>query len=466
MRRPKRSDDRGRRACGRTVQARLALIPALLVSAATPGLAGDLAAAGTAAPSSVASDDFLTRPYLFGDLGRSRLKEQGIDISGGLVNETVGNLSGGTQQTGANAGQASIQALFDLEKLANITGGTFGITLVGRWGDNLAEVANIPALMLMNEVYGRGNIVRLVDFHYNQALFDGAVDIKVGRLAVGADFGFERCDFINLTFCGSVPGNIAGNYIFNWPVSQWGGVLKVHLTDDLTFSAAVYDENQTYLSVQAKWALLPSWPSGSEGALVPLELKWTPTLWNLSGTYKIGGWFDTATADNAVTSINGQPQLISGLPYAQDYGRYGFYVSFIQQLTGNAQGPNPKQGLWSFFNFTYADPRTSTQLYQVAWGLQQHGTFAGRPDDDIGFAIGTTGINPRLATAQAEANWLGLGPGYVQHNEYVLEAYYGFQATGWLNLKASLQYVIDPGGYTSPVNENAWVVGLRTTVAF
>lgn len=457
MRRSKRSIDR--RHDGARGLPRLDLITALLCFAAAPALAGDPAGTG-------AEDDFWTRPYLFGDLGRTRLKEQGVDISGSLVNETVANLSGGTRQTGANAGQASIQALFDMEKLAHITGGSFGITLVGRWGDNLAEVADIPALMLLNEVYGRGNIVRLVDFHYKQSLWDGAADIKVGRLAVGADFGFDRCDFINLTFCGSVPGNIVGNYIYNWPVSQWGGVVKLHLTDDLTFSAAIYDENPTYLSVQAKWALLPSWPSGSEGALVPMELKWTPTLGNLSGIYKIGGWFDTATADNAVTSINEQPQLISGLPYAQDYGRYGFYVSFIQQLTVNTNGASPKQGLWSFFNFTYADPRTSTTLYQVAWGLQQHGTFAGRPDDEIGFAIGTTGINPRLATAQTEANWLGLGPGFVQHNEYVMEAYYGFQATGWLNLKASLQYVIDPGGYSSPVNENAWVVGLRTTVAF
>lgn len=448
------------------MNARLGLIATLFMCGTAPALAVDSAANDAGAPPPVTQDDFSTRPYLFGDLGRTQLKAQGIDISGGLVNETVVNLTGGTQQTGANAGQASIQALFDMEKLAHITGGTFGITLVGRWGDNLAELADIPALMLLNEVYGRGNIVRLVDFHYSQSLWDGAADIKVGRLAVGADFGFDRCDFINLTFCGSVPGNIAGNYIYNWPVSQWGGVLKLHLTNDLTFSAAVYDENPTYLSVQAKWALLPSWPSGSEGALIPMELKWTPTLWNLAGTYRIGGWFDTATADNAVTSINGQPALVSGLPYAQDYGRYGFYFSAIQQLTGNASGPTPKQGLWSFFNFTCADPSTSTTLYQVAWGLQHHGTFAGRPDDEIGFAVGTTGINPRLATAQTEANWLGIGPGFVQRNEYVLETYYGFQATGWLNLKGSLQYVIDPGGYSSPINQNAWVLGLRTTVTF
>jgi porin len=51
------------------------------------------------------TDDFWTRPYLFGDLGRTRLKEQGIDIGLTLGNESVGNLSGGSRNTAANAGQ-------------------------------------------------------------------------------------------------------------------------------------------------------------------------------------------------------------------------------------------------------------------------------------------------------------------------------------------------------------------------
>src|ERR1700754_4911795 len=43
----------------------------------------------------VDADNFWTRPYLFGDLGRTQLKEQGIDLGLTLGNESVGNLSGG-----------------------------------------------------------------------------------------------------------------------------------------------------------------------------------------------------------------------------------------------------------------------------------------------------------------------------------------------------------------------------------
>src|SRR5271170_3713672 len=39
----------------------------------------------------VDADDFWTRPYLFGDLGRTQLKEQGIALSLDLIDEAVGN---------------------------------------------------------------------------------------------------------------------------------------------------------------------------------------------------------------------------------------------------------------------------------------------------------------------------------------------------------------------------------------
>jgi porin len=102
------------------------------------------------------TDDFWTRPYLFGDLGRTKLKEQGIDLGLTLGNESVGNLSGGDRNTAANAGQLWFGAKLDMGKLAGIQGGTIGLTLVERFGSNLNAEAGIPALQLTNEVFGRG----------------------------------------------------------------------------------------------------------------------------------------------------------------------------------------------------------------------------------------------------------------------------------------------------------------------
>jgi porin len=188
-------------------------------------------------------DDFWSRPYLFGDLGRTRLKEQGISLALTLGDEAVTNLSGGARNTSANAGQLWFEAKFDMAKLAGIQGGLFGVTLVDRFGKNLNSEAGIPALQLTNEVFGRGNILRLTEFYYQQKLFDDRLVLKGGRLPVGSDFFFGQCEFLNLTFCGGQPGNIQGGYIYNWPVSQWAGVVHYNFTKEWQLSVGVYDAN-------------------------------------------------------------------------------------------------------------------------------------------------------------------------------------------------------------------------------
>ena len=411
--------------------------------------------------------NFWTQPHLLGDWGgyRSRLENLGVAFNIQGVDEAVANLSGGLQRTVQEAGQVGLQSKFDLQKLIGLAGGSFEVTLVSRWGGNLAADAGIPALQLLNEVYGRGNIVRLEEFAYKQQLFDDRIELSLGRLAFGDEFFSFSCDFVNLTFCGAAPGNIVGDYIYNWPVSQWAAVGKLNLPANLYLKAGVFDSNPAYLDTTPNVALLPSFPDNSQGVIVPIELGWKPKFGALMGDYKIGGWYNSSAAPNVAESVNGEPILVSGLPGLPGHGRYGFSTELQQQLTHDASNPDPKNGLYAFFNATVADRRTSTQNYQIAMGLFQQGVGS-RPRDGYGVAVGTTHVNANIADAQAQANSLGVGPGYTQHNEYATEAWYGWQATGWLNLKFDAQYVICPGGYTTPSNRNAFVVGIRTTVDF
>jgi porin len=72
--------------------------------------------------------------------------------------------------------------------------------------------------------------------------------------------------------------------------------------------------------------------------------------------------------------------------------------------------------------------------------------------------VGTTHVNSAA-----------LGPN-AGGNEVPIEAWYGWQATGWLNLKFDVQYVINPGGrgYNAAgvKTDDAWVLGMRTSVKF
>ena len=407
------------------------------------------------------ADDLWTRPYLLGDLGRTKLKEQGISLALTLGDEAVTNVTGGAKNSAANAGQLWFQAKFDLAKLAGIQGGTVGLTLVDRFGHDLNTEAGIPALQLTNEVFGRGNILRLTELYYSQRLFDDRLELKGGRLPVGSDFFFGECEFNNLTFCGGQPGNILGGYIYNWPVSQWAGLVHYSLTKELKLSVGVYDANPNYLTTSdPSIYFLPGIPASNPatGLLVPVELTWSPSG-PLFGTWRFGGWYDNAsTIDGGLPGIIATIPGVGGVPdqnLGDQRGRYGVYGSILQRLT--VDGPKT-QGWYTFLNTTVADHRTSYQDYQIAWGVKHTGTFASRPEDEVGFAVGTTHVNSAALSPNAGGN------------EVPIEAWYGLQATGWMNLKFDAQYVINPGGRgynaAGKKTDNAWVLGLRTTVHF
>ena len=103
-----------------------------------------------------------------------------------------------------------MQAEFDLQKSLGLQGARFLVTLVDRWGRDAATDAGIPALQLLNEVYGRGNILRLEQFAWDQKWFDDRIETTAGRMAFGDEFFTYPCDFINLTFCPGQAGNLVG----------------------------------------------------------------------------------------------------------------------------------------------------------------------------------------------------------------------------------------------------------------
>ena len=271
------------------------------------------------------ADYFATTPHLFGEWPsvRSKLSDPGIDVSLTGVDEAVLNLSGGLRDNAQEAGQVALQAKFDLQKSLGLQGASFLVTLVDRWGRDAATDAGIPALQLLNEVYGRGNIVRLEELAWNQKLFGDVIEITAGRLAFGDEMFTYPCDFINLTFCPGQPGNLVGNYIYNWPVSQWAAVGKLNFGSEGYFKAAVFDSNTDYLSTKPNPALWPAFPDDSQGVIVPAEVAWTPNFGGLAGSYQFGGWWNSDAAANVATSINGEPILVSGLPGIPGHGRYG-----------------------------------------------------------------------------------------------------------------------------------------------
>lgn len=116
----------------------------------------------------------------------------------------------------------------------------------------------------------------------------------------------------------------------------------------------------------------------------------------------------------------------------------------------------PAKGWYFYLNTTVADHRTSFRDYQVSLEFKHAGTFASRPLDEVGIWVGTTHANSTALSPNAGGN------------EVPIEAWYGLQTTGWLNVKFDVQYVINPGGrgYNAAgiKTDDAWVLGMRATV--
>jgi hypothetical protein len=170
----------------------------------------------------------------FGPLSAGRLErrahaleERGLSFNFGYGSQIAHNFSGGTGRLTRHADQWLFQATADTGKLWGWKGGTLQATITERNGRNLGADANIGTSMLLQEIYGRGQTWHLTQFWLNQELLDGRLQVKLGRLTVGEDFASFSCDFQNLTFCGSQPGNLVGGYWINWPTSQWAGAHQV-----------------------------------------------------------------------------------------------------------------------------------------------------------------------------------------------------------------------------------------------
>lgn len=397
-------------------------------------------------------------PWLLGDWdgARTKLRSAGVDFQFGYVGEIAGNASGGSRRQAAYADQWTAGATLDLERLGGVRGGTIQVTFTDRNGSNLSDDAGLGTLQEVQEIYGRGQTARLTRFWYNQKFADGLFEWKIGRMPFSEDFAAFSCDFQNLTFCGASAGNIFINYIYNWPISQWATRLKLNVAGVGYFQFAAFDQNPKYLGLQN--ALLPVFFAGSTGVLIPAEFAWLPRFGDLQGSYKFGGWYDTSLAADAIAMVSGSTA------FGQASGRYGAYVNFLQQVT-HTGSPNARGGgLALFLNATVGDRRTAVIDTQFAGGMIYTGPFAGRPNDDIGLAVGRTHVNNRVAWFETSQYLAGSGPAPARSSEYAVEAYYTWRERGGLEIRPNIQYVTGTGGVRQ--GGAAFVLGLKTVANF
>jgi porin len=375
-------------------------------------------------------------------------------------------VAGGQGHNAAQAGQFDLSVALNAQKLFGWAGGTIQTSMTYREG----ELLPVNLLQQPQEIYGRGNIARLVELSYEQKLFDDHLTVKFGRLPEG-EFNDFSCDFANLTFCGAPAGNIVGNYWFNAPIAQWTAWERIDV-GNLDFRTGVYETNPQDLELNFS----PGWFCCATGVTLHAELGWSPKFGPnaLQGHYQAGVWDNTAGGPDVLLDVTGRPFALTALPPLHRAEQYGLCVQGFQQITGtgayNPEGDyRPRKqsgwttikGLALFFNFIQADRATATLDNQIVAGLIYAAPFDSRPNDMVGIAIGRTGYNSRAAESIELAN-----PGVAAppRAEYPLELFYSFNVRPSWSMRPDFQYIVHPGGYVQA--SSIVILGLRTDLEF
>ncbi|MFK3682530.1 carbohydrate porin [Pseudomonas sp. NPDC088890] len=413
-------------------------------------------------------------PWMLGDWGgtRTELLEQGYDFTLGYTGEMGSNLHGGYDhdRTARYSDQFTFGSHLDLEKILGWHDTEVQLTITERHGQNISnDRINDPRVggfTSAQEVWGRGQTWRLTQMWIKQKYFDGALDVKFGRFGEGEDFNSFPCDFQNLAFCGSQVGNWVGGIWYNWPVSQWALRVRYNLNDSLYAQVGVFEQNPSNLESGNGFKLSGS---GTQGAVMPIELVWSPRVNGLKGEYRAGYYYSNAKAQDVLKDSNGQPAAISGAAYRSSSSKHGLWLGVQQQVTSLAS--DQSRGLSMFANATVHDKKTNAIDNYVQAGVVYKGPFDARAKDDIGFALARVHVNPGYRKNARLANQVaGLddydNPGFlpVQDTEYSAELYYGIHLADWLTVRPNLQYIRHPGGVSQV--DDALIGGLKIQSSF
>jgi len=413
-------------------------------------------------------------PWMTGDWGglRSAWLDRGVDVQLAYTGEMAANAHGGYDKdhTARWTEQYAVGVKADLQRLLGWQDAQFQLTITERDGRNLTNdrIADprVGGYSSSQEVYGRGQTWRLTQMWLSKVWFDGALDIKAGRFDEGSDFNSFPCDFQSTPFCGAQAANWIGDIWYNWPVSQWAVRTRYQFAPEWYAQIGVFEQNPSYLETGNGFKLSGS---GTKGALIPVELVWSPKIDGLAGEYRVGYYKSTANAKDVLDDSNGNPQPLTGGQFAEHSSRHGYWLVAQQQLT--ARGGDSSRGLSVFANLTAHDKQTSQVDHFIQAGIVYKGLFDSRPKDDLGVGIAEVHTNPAYRQrARLQNEQSGISgyddPGYVpvQYNEISSEIYYGVHVSNWLTVRPNLQYVKYPGGVREI--DAALIAGLKVQVKF
>ena len=435
---------------------RVSIVIVILCCSAAVARSQDIneAPAGTRSLGPLPFQLILPREHLLGDWYgmRTWLEDQGIVPTLTFVTDSLGNPSGGKDQGFTTANNLGLDLNFDLEKLCDLEGASFLLSMSYRFGGSLS--ANyIHNVFTVQQVFG-GETFHLINLAYLQKLFDDRVELRLGRIAAGDDFLVSPYNYVFVQ--NGFDGNPVGIF-FNspgmtaYPNDTWGALVKVRQTARTYIMGGVYNGDPSIRDNSKHGA-----DFSMDGPLFAIaEVAYQPNSLpgdrGLIGNYKAGFWYDNSLFSNFNTG-------------ECERGNWGFYTLFDQVLVRfGEQGSHRGFGIAGSF-LVSPDQSISRMPYFFTAALVTRGIFPSRPVDLIGLGVVYGHFSNDLQNSQERAQRSGSNVA-AQSHEAVLELTYRLALLGSaLYVQPDLQYVFRPGG-TGQIAD-ALVLGAQVAVNF
>jgi len=427
---------------------------------------------------------------LLGDMGGLRpfLSRYGLSLDIQETSEVLGNVTGGTTQNFEYDGLTQMTLQMDTERAFGLYGGTFNVSGLQIHGRDLSS-DNLGTLQTSSGIEGDRSS-RLWELWYDQKfLKEDRLDVKVGQQSLDQEFMVSQNAllFVNTMFgwpmlpSADMPGGGPA-----YPLSALGVRARLRPTDSLTMLAGVFNGSPVSNNdgdPQAENATGTSFPTEG-GALAIGELQYSyPALGSmvytdkqpLSGTYKLGFWYDTEEFADQEIDANGLSlanPASNGIP-REHHGDYAFYAVMDQMVWSDSKDEDADRTV-NVFARAMGTPEEDRNLIDISAnaGLTFHEPIPHRDDDTAGVGMGYAKVGDGAVDLDKETNSFNDSSFPVQSSEEFVEVTYQYQLTPWCQLQPDFQYVFNPGGGISNPNfpgqrmKDEAVLGIRTNILF
>ena len=427
--------------------------------------------------------------YLLGDMGGLRpfLSKYGLTLSIEETSEVLGNVTGGVNRGFDYDGLTQMVLQMDTQRAFGLYGGTFNVSGLQIHGRDLSS-DNLDSLQTASGIEADRSS-RLWELWYDQKfLKDDRLDVKIGQQSLDQEFMVSQNAllFVNTMFgwpmlpSADMPGGGPA-----YPLSALGIRFRAHPTDSVTILAGVFNgspvtnNNGDPQQVNSTGTSFPT----EGGALFIGELQFTyPALGSmvyadkspLSGTYRLGFWYDTENFQDLGTDTNG---LSLANPASNGIGQnhhgdYAFY-GVVDQMLWSDPNDEDADRTFNFFARAMGTPEEDRNLIDVSvnTGFTFHEPIPHRGDDTVGIGMGYAKVGGSTVNFDEQTNAFNNTSAPVQSSEEFVELTYQYQLTPWCQLQPDFQYVFNPGGGVANPNngqrvKDEAVLGIRTNILF